>query len=234
MVNSPQSEPAPSAKQLVFLSIMATVVAVIVFLCGVLVGRGVPLNRTPGTTASDVLPGGRDQVAIGESDIPLGEDDEGLSALADLSYFERLNGTEPVEEAATLRADAAAESGLDGADGSDSQGSDAEGASEDPEPTDPDAEPSAVAVAEAAREAGATTTRFVLQVTALRESDEAIRVANALVAAGYPAFVVAPTDAAPVAVFRVRVGPYEDRAEAEAAGRRLETERRLKPWVIQL
>ena len=58
--------------------------------------------------------------------------------------------------------------------------------------------------------------------------------AEGLVASGYLAFVVAPAADAPVAVFRVRVGPYADRAEAEAAGRRLEAEQRLKPWVIQL
>ncbi|MDG2040818.1 MAG: SPOR domain-containing protein, partial [Ilumatobacter sp.] len=75
---------------------------------------------------------------------------------------------------------------------------------------------------------------FVLQVTALRERDQADQVADGLVASGYPAFVVAPDDDAPVLVFQVRVGPYADRAEAEAAGRRLEAEERLRPWVIQL
>jgi hypothetical protein len=225
MVNSPQTEPAPSAKQLVFLSIMATVVAVIVFLCGVLVGRGVPLNRTPGTTASDVLPGGRDQVAIGEPELPVTEDGDAPSALADLTYFERLNGTEPVEEADTLRSEEAAQSGPDG---------DVVAGSGGPVSTEVGAEAAVVAVVETEPEPGATTAVFALQVTALRESDEANRVANDLVAAGYPAFVVAPADDAPVAVFRVRVGPFEDRAEAEAAGRRLEAEQRLKPWVIQL
>ena len=36
------NEAAPSAKQIVFLFMASTVVAVVVFLCGVLVGRGVP------------------------------------------------------------------------------------------------------------------------------------------------------------------------------------------------
>ena len=43
--NHGPSEAAPSAKQLVFLAIMATVVAVIVFLCGVVVGRGTAARR---------------------------------------------------------------------------------------------------------------------------------------------------------------------------------------------
>jgi len=218
MVNNPRSDPAPSAKQLVFLAIMATVVAVIVFLCGVLVGRGVPARRTAMGTVSDVLPRGSAQVVIGVPEVPTSEDGETASPLVGLSYFERLNGIEPVVEAVELQR----------------VGQDA-----------PDAAP-AVAVTEgsvpplttpsAPEETGSSPAggMFVLQVTALRESAEANQVAEGLVASGYPAFVVAPAADAPVAVFRVRVGPYADRAEAEAAGRRLEAEQRLKPWVIQL
>jgi cell division septation protein DedD len=211
MVNSPPSEPAPSAKQLVFLAIMATVVAVIVFLCGVLVGRGVPLSRAQEATAADVFTGGSAPIAGGASDAPVAEDGDPSSALSDLSYFERLNGTEPVEEAAGLRQSDPAESGQANL-----------------EPAAPSALPSAVAAPTPA------VPVFVLQVTALRERAQAEQVAEDLVESGYPAFVVAPTDNAPVPVFRVRVGPYEDRAEAEATGQRLEAEERLRPWVIQL
>ncbi len=223
MVISPRSDPAPSAKQLVFLAIMATVVAVIVFLCGVLVGRGVPARRTAMGTVSDVLPWGSAQVAIGGPEVPTSEDGETASPLVGLSYFERLNGIEPVVEAVELQ--------RVGQDASTTEG-DA-----------PEAAP-AVAVTEgsvpplttpsAPEETGPAGGMFVLQVTALRERAEANQVAEGLVASGYLAFVVAPAADAPVAVFRVRVGPYADRAEAEAAGRRLEAEQRLKPWVIQL
>ena len=218
MVNSPPSESAPSAKQLVFLAIMATVVAVVVFLCGVLVGRGVPLRRAQEATASDVFPGGSVQIAgDGASASPVAEDGDTSSALADLSYFERLNGTDPVQEADALQQEDPAESAPDGT---------AIGGASAASP------PASSTVAEADPEPTAPT--FVLQVTALRERDQADQVAEGLVASGYPAFVVAPADDAPVVVFRVRVGPYDDRAEAEAAGRRLEAEERLRPWVIQL
>jgi cell division septation protein DedD len=225
MVNSPPSESAPSAKQLVFLAIMATVVAVIVFLCGVLVGRGVPLRRAQEATASDVFPGGSAQIAGGESESPVAEGGDTSSALADLSYFERLNGTDPVQEADGLQQEDPAESA---AEGTVIGGTSA--AYTVPETAAPPAASSAVA--EVDPEPTAPT--FVLQVTALRERDQADLVADGLVASGYPAFVVDPADDAPVVVFRVRVGPYEDRAEAEAAGRRLEAEERLRPWVIQL
>jgi len=218
MVNSPPSEPAPGAKQLVFLAIVATVVAVVVFLCGVLVGRGVPLRRAQEATASDVFPGGSVQIAgDGASASPVAEDGDTSSALADLSYFERLNGTDPVQEADALQQEDPAESAPDGT---------AIGGASAASP------PASSTVAEADPEPTAPT--FVLQVTALRERDQADQVAEGLVASGYPAFVVAPADDAPVVVFRVRVGPYDDRAEAEAAGRRLEAEERLRPWVIQL
>ncbi|MDA1092789.1 MAG: SPOR domain-containing protein [Acidobacteria bacterium] len=239
MVNSPQSESAPSAKQLVFLAIMATVVAVIVFLCGVLVGRGVPVTRAPGAAASDLLAADHGQVAMSELGGPgefdeldeLGEPEPGTaggdssSALADLSYFERLNGTESVEESHTLRADETAASAPD-----DEVVADATS----PASNEAIPEPPPVAVVEEEAAPATAPGLFVLQVTALRERDEANRVANDLVASGYPAFVVAPADDAPVAVFRVRVGPYEERAEAEEAQRRLEEEQRLRPWVIQL
>ncbi|HIE93899.1 MAG TPA: SPOR domain-containing protein [Acidobacteria bacterium] len=225
MVNSPRSDPAPSAKQLVFLAIMATVVAVIVFLCGVLVGRGVPARRTAIGTVSDVLPGGRAQVAIGVPVLPVDEDAETASPLADLSYFERLNGTEPVVEAADLRRGDLDASTADG---------DPPGAASAIALTEGSVPPLTTPSAPEEADPGSAGGMFVLQVAALAESDEANQVAEGLVASGYPAFVVAPAPDAPVAVFRVRVGPYVDRAEAEAAGRRLETEQRFKPWFIQL
>lgn len=222
MVNSPPSEPSPSAKQLVFLAIMATVVAVIVFLCGVLVGRGVPVRRAQEATASDVFPGGSARIAGGE---PASPDGDTSSALADLSYFERLNGTDPVQEADGLQQEGPAESTAEGTVGGGTSAAHAV-----PETEAPLAASSAVAGVDPEPSAP----MFVLQVTTLRERAQADRVADGLVAIGYPAFVVPPADDAPGPVFQVCVGPYEDRAEAEATGRRLEEEERHSPWVIQL
>ena len=80
---------------------------------------------------------------------------------------------------------------------------------------------------------GSPGVSFFLQVTALRGGVEAREVAASLAAKGYPAFVVDPAPAALVAMYRVRVGPYTERAVAEETRRRLETEERFKPWVIQ-
>ena len=100
------SETAPSAKQLVFLAMLATVVAVIVFLCGVLVGRGVPARRATGRVAIEAAPGGG-MVGIGVPEIA-DPDAEPGSPLEALSYFDRLSSTDPAPE--TLAAPAAAAS----------------------------------------------------------------------------------------------------------------------------
>ena len=74
---------------------------------------------------------------------------------------------------------------------------------------------------------------YSIQVTTLRESDAAERMAQGLVDKGYPAFVVPPAPGVPVPVFRVRVGTYADRDEAEQVLRRLEGEESLRPWITR-
>ena len=176
MANHGPSESVPSAKQLVFLAMMATVVAVIVFLCGVMVGRGVPSRRVAGRVATEPAQGAAGTVGLGVPEIAPG------SAVEDLSYFERLSSVDAPPE--SLVPPAAAGS-------------------------------------------------FVVQVTALRSADDARTVAATLVAKGYPAFVVDPMPGAPVAVFRVRVGPYADQGAAETVRDRLEMEEPFTPFVIQ-
>ena len=49
---------------------------------------------------------------------------------------------------------------------------------------------------------------------------------------GYPAYVVAPAKGAPP-VFRVRVGKYKDRGEADTVAARLQKEEQFKPWIVR-
>src|SRR4029453_9313899 len=91
-----------SGKQLVFLFMAVTVVSVVIFLCGVLVGRGVraergavgtteaaappPLTHPPLSTAAAAAPNSSNAlVTAGEK----------------LTYAERLGGTEPTAERLT-------------------------------------------------------------------------------------------------------------------------------------
>ncbi len=212
MANSAQTDAPPSAKQLVFVAMMATVVAVIVFLCGVLVGRGLPAQGRGG----DPRPPGLAGAAAFGTELPA--PDDGRSPLEDLSYHDELS--EPAPESVSLP-----EPGLD---------AEAE-TTETASPTDAPPPPPVEEVAEAAAGAPAPVepTGFMVQVTALRDPIAAQAVADRLTGGGYPALVVAPVDGASVGVFRVRVGPFDDRSEADQVKERLETEEAFTPWVIQ-
>jgi cell division septation protein DedD len=72
----------------------------------------------------------------------------------------------------------------------------------------------------------------VVQVAAVRERGEADAMARRLTAKGYPAFVTSPSTG-PARVFRVRVGKYNDRSEAESVASRLEKEEQFKPWITR-
>jgi cell division septation protein DedD len=54
--------------------------------------------------------------------------------------------------------------------------------------------------------------------------------AKRLMARGYQAYVQAPATGAP-SIFRVRVGSYSTRSEAETVAAKLEKEGQFKPWV---
>jgi cell division protein FtsN len=205
MANHGPSELAPSAKQLVFMAMMAAVVAVIVFLCGVLVGRGMPARPGPGTEATLAVPSGAGTRFSGPEITQDPEVARG-SPLEALSYFDRLSSADAEPE--TLVSPAWARTPERGAE-------------------------SSLRPPLAAAGVPTSATSFVVQVTALRSNDEARTVAAELVAKGYPARVVDPTPGTPGAVYRVRLGPYADRSEADSVRDRLEAEEQLTPFVIQ-
>src|SRR5215471_14216585 len=95
-----------NGKQLVFLFMAATVVSVVIFLCGVLVGRGVRAERggvadvSPATSVAETTP---QQPAVTPAPPPAGSDPTVAAppptATEDLSYFNRLEKTkQPAEE----------------------------------------------------------------------------------------------------------------------------------------
>jgi cell division septation protein DedD len=73
---------------------------------------------------------------------------------------------------------------------------------------------------------------FAIQVAALRERAEAEIIVKRLATKGYPAYVLAPATGTPE-VFRVRVGKYKDRREADTVAARLQKEEQFKPWVVR-
>ncbi len=204
-----------SGKQLVFLFMATTVVCVAIFLCGVLVGRGVRAERgqdaveAPSAVTATSEPAAEPVAGAGppsaEPPAPASDDE--------LSYHRRLEGDaapeelKPVAEEARQRA---------------------------PERAPQKAAPAAAAATPPAADAAASGGRpgtWVVQLVALRDRGAAGSIVQRLTSKGYPAFVVNPASGAPAPVFKVQVGRYNDRREAEQIARRLEKEEQFKPWI---
>jgi cell division septation protein DedD len=218
-----------SGKQLVFLFMATTVVSVVIFLCGVLVGRGVRAERVAEVAESAMAgaPAPTDTVAdagpiAAEPPVPPAE--AGDEAAAAPIPAPPVGSEKPTTEAAKP-------------------------VSEQPKPpaeqpkrlseTAAPAPAAAPPTAEAVRGKGGRTPAasapargtWVVQLVALRDRGMASSIVQRLSGKGYPAFVVNPTGGTAAPVFKVQVGRYADRGEAEQVARRLEKEEQFKPWV---
>jgi cell division septation protein DedD len=74
---------------------------------------------------------------------------------------------------------------------------------------------------------------FVLQISALNERAPAELIAKRLSAKGYAAYVMAPAAGAPARMYRVRIGKFKTRREAEATAAKVEKEEQIKPWITR-
>ena len=84
-------------------------------------------------------------------------------------------------------------------------------------------------VAEASEPRG---TGYAVQVAALNIRSEADAIAKRLAAKGYAAYVLNPADGTPQ-IYRVRIGKFGSRREAETMATKLEKEEQFKPWVTR-
>lgn len=199
-----------SGKQLVFLFMATTVVSVVIFLCGVMVGRGVRAERgeepIDSAVASSAPAAATSEAAAGppsaEPPAPPAEDE--------LSYHKRLQGgaqetvKQPVPEPSA------------------------------PQQAQTTPAPPAAAPADAAPDvptSGRAGT-WVVQITALQNRASAASMVQRLIGKGYPAFLEMPAAGAP-AIYRVRVGRFADRAEADQVVRRLQKEEQFTPVVTR-
>ncbi len=234
-------------KQLVFLFMAATVVAVVIFLCGVMVGRGVPARAasaidTPEQVSFDTGGAVQDlspvRAVSSDGSAP-------VTAQETLTYASLLEDPYPPAEtlAPTVEPVSAVPEPVVEAQPAPATPPPAAvnplAVASAPTPTTeplpalvaPAAPPPAAALATAVADAALAEppgTGFVVQVAAVRQRDAANTIARRLSAKGYPAFV---TIAGPN--FRVRVGKYDDRSEAESVAGRLEKEERFKPWITR-
>jgi cell division septation protein DedD len=69
-------------------------------------------------------------------------------------------------------------------------------------------------------------------VAALGKREEAEVIVKRLTDKGYSAYLIAPAQGAP-AVYRVRVGKFKDRREADSVSTRLQKEEQFKPWIVR-
>lgn len=72
---------------------------------------------------------------------------------------------------------------------------------------------------------------LVVQVVALQDQAAAAGVVKRLIAKGYPAFVVPPASKQVPQLYKVQVGRYTERREAEQVMRRIAKEERFSPWI---
>jgi cell division septation protein DedD len=94
----------------------------------------------------------------------------------------------------------------------------------------PPKEPPAAAAAPVS--GGAPAPGFAVQVAALNVRSEADAIARRLSAKGYSAYVQPPASGKPT-VFRVRVGTFKTKREADTVAARLKKEEKFTPWVTR-
>jgi DedD protein len=244
-----------NGKQLVFLFMTATVVAVVIFLCGVMVGRGVPAQRgttvlaadglDPTTTADDV----RADAAAADASAAstAGSSAASPSSRLGLTYPDRLEEPDPVPEEVPGGTSAREPFATTAVAKVPPPPPPAPAAKATEKPSKPAAASATAAVAKApaavakapaavakapAEDAVPAGPGFVVQVAAVRQRTEADSIRGRLSKKGYPAFIT--TAATPGGTtYRVRVGKYPSKREADTVATKLEREEQFKPWVTR-
>ena len=255
-----------NGKQLVFLFMAATVVSVVIFLCGVLVGRGVRTDRIAVQSAAlseaptpEILPSAP---SSGSPAIQAGADPRAAAPPApvdDLNYSDRVEKSSGVE--ADIRPDsvkaAEAKKAAEAA-------APAEKPSAGPPPTaaksekvekperldkspridkvekpapvpKPMPEPAAAAPKAPAPAPAASSPNpgdYAVQVAAVNARGDADAIAKRFSSKGYAAYVEVPPNGTGT-VFRVRIGTFKTKREAETIAAKLQKEEQIKPWVTR-
>ena len=220
-----------NGKQLVFLFMASTIVAVVIFLCGVMVGRGVRAQRpaepleaadsaTADPTAVDKAPSPPAPPAATPTNAP-------VAANEILTYPSRLEGQDAPDETLKLRS----------ASGKDAAAPVATSVKVTPlvaKPSVTNAKPAVTKESASARTdapAEPPGSGFVVQIAAVNDRGEAEAIARRMAGKGYPTFVTTPRGGPKM--FRVRIGKYQTRREAETIAARLEKEDQFKPWITR-
>jgi cell division septation protein DedD len=236
-----------NGKQLVFMFMAATVVSVVIFLCGVMVGRGArqPLGDVLTTSSDTVIDPTATLEAASRPAVPA--DAAPAPVHENLTYAEHLEAPVPPDEplkpakppVVLTVAPAAAE-----------KAAAPKQASSRPEPSKavtaqqtkeavrqpPPAQKALAAKPEPVTERASFTEPagkdWAVQVMAFPARAEAEALARRLTSKGFQTFVTL-NEGAPRARYRVRVGKYPTKREADAVALRLQREERFEPWVTR-
>ncbi|HEX7087466.1 MAG TPA: SPOR domain-containing protein [Vicinamibacterales bacterium] len=205
-----------NGKQLVFLFMAATVVSVVIFLCGVMVGRGVRGQQTPVTEmaavgAADATPAEASTPDAPPAPVPA-PTDAPPEPVDD--YYRDLTAEQPTDMKAAP----------------------AESRPKQPERASEPAQARASATpppsADAQPPSAVTSGGYAVQLVALSDRAEAESIVKRLVGKGYPAYVVNPVAGKP-RIYRVQVGRFPERKEADRIAARLRAEEQFSPWVTR-
>ena len=224
-----------NGKQLIFLFMAATVVSVVIFLCGVMVGRGVRNGRGETSAGAELETTAQAATAPApiapapapaSSTAPKGNQPTPPVPEEDTSAYKDLTSDKPKDTALATPAKAQAKPAVTAPASAPPKAAAEKAAvaekaapkSEPPAPVDKD-KPAAV-----------TSGGYAVQLTALRDRSEADAVVKRLAGKGYPAYVVNPLPGKPP-VYRVQVGRYQNRADADRIASKLQKEEQFSPWV---
>jgi cell division septation protein DedD len=211
-----------NGKQLVFLFMAATVVSVVIFLCGVLVGRGVRPDRPAEaeTASAAVVPDAASALPPQPSATPAQPPAEPPAPAEELTYFDRLQKNDTPRE--TLKPSSPAPNVAPAQ------------APRAASPAVSAPQPKSVVAHPPSRSAGEPPgPGFAVQVSTRPDRQAADTLANQLIKKGYPAYVSGPVPSGGRSIFRIRVGKYKTFKEADAIKTRLEVEEKFKGWVAQ-
>lgn len=221
-----------SDKQLVFAFMVAAVIAVGAFLFGVLVGRGVREARGP--IAEDSMTAAGEIVPDGTADAPPAPAVDaktagGPTGAEALSYPERLGRTPPEERlrpAAPPVAERPADIPPPDVPGEPVAPAPAAGA--------PAASATAATPQAASDQAAPASPNYTVQLASLNNRGEADAIVARLKAKGYDAYVLERGGGDTRGKYRVRIGSFKNKRQAELlAERLLREEKRYTPWVTR-
>jgi cell division septation protein DedD len=194
-------------KQLVFFFMATLAIAVVVFLCGVMVGRGVhdatlaaAQNDITATSPKTATPEARAMPVAGK---PILDYTERLESDQEQHKLTGVEATKSVKSESPENVAAASRTR----------------SKTPPPPPKP-----------RARTLGKSDGAFTIQVVALKTEDAARSLLNRLQQKNYRVYL---EDGGEAGLHRVRVGRFSTRAEAETVAQKLRDEERFKPYITQ-